>query len=460
MAGMSAVRPSRRLVALLAAVGVAVGLPAVAQGPRPPAHTGLFEQQLTDDARYAEGEPSIAVNPRNEQNIIVTFLANTGFGTYGVQNNTAPSQRDFEQTIQGCDYMLTFDGGRTWKRDRLPITNFDIDPTRPNCSDTLVMFDKRGVAYVVGSSYQFPTFTVGQGDFRLISSKDGGRTWSEPSVVSPTLLSPGADYGEWKGARFYDDREFMTIDNTTRTIYIVGTQGRLDASGTAGDIEYLTASRDGGKTWSDAIAVGSASFSPPGAAFGTVGLTSAPPTGADRPCNCLDFVVSTDRARTVVRRPTHIPLAGASPLSGAATAADPTHRNHFAVLSTDGDDLVVYRTRDAGRSWTKPSHLSIQGRGVAKPWMEYSASGVLGVGWRGTTDDGGYGFYAAFSTDHGRHWAIRRISRADSPSNDQIWVAGDDTSAVTLTDTMLFATWGDWRGHELHTWWGGTPLPR
>src|SRR4051812_22694755 len=367
----------RRLVSLLAVAGIAVVLPALAQGPRPPAHTGVFEQKLTHDSHYAEGEPSIAVNPRNQRNIIVTFLANTGFGTYGAQNGTGPTARDFEETIQACDYVVTFDGGRTWKRDTLPITNFDIDPTRPNCSDTLVTFDNRGVAYVVGSSYQFPTFTVGQGDFRMISSKDGGRTWSDPSIVSPTLLSSGADYAEWKGARFYDDREFMALDNTTHTIYVVGTQGRLDASGTAGDIEYLTASQDSGKTWGDAIAVGNASFSPPGAAFGTVALTSTAPTGADRPCSCLDFVVSTDRARSVVRRPTPIPTAGASPLSGAATAADPTHRNHFAVLTTDGDGLAVYRTRDAGRHWTKPSHIVVQGRGVAKPWMEYSAKGVL-----------------------------------------------------------------------------------
>jgi hypothetical protein len=27
-----------------------------------------------------------------------------------------------------------------------------------------------------------------------------------------------------------------------------------------------------------------------------------------------------------------------------------------------------------------------------------------------------------------------------------------------LTDTMLVATWGDWRGHEMHTWWGGFPI--
>jgi hypothetical protein len=452
----------RRPVLLAAAAATALAAPALAKTTAAPSRTGIFEQKLTHDSHYAEGEPSIAVNPRNQRNIILTFLANTGFGAYGAQNNTAPTTRDFEETIQACDYLVTFNGGRTWKRDTLPIANFDIDPTRPNCSDTLVQFDKHGIAYVVGSSYQFPTFTVGEGDFRMISSRDGGRTWSKPSVVAPALLSPSPDFSQWQGVRFYDDREFMTIDDSTNTIYVTGTQGRLDATGSAGDIQYLTASRDGGKTWSNGIAVGPAEFAPLGAAFGTVALVSPPPNGATRACaGCYDLVVSRDGAKTVVRRPTPIPVGSPGPLGGASTAADPRHRGHFAVLATRSDGrMLVYRTTDSGRSWSKPSVLYVQGRSASKPWIAYSAAGVLGVGWRGTTSSGSYGFYAAFSRDNGARWTIRRISRGDSPSNDALWVAGDDTSAIAMTGQTLYATWGDWRGNELHTWWGGLPLTR
>jgi hypothetical protein len=145
-------QPPRRPVLLLAAAALALAAPALATTHAGPHHRGIFEQKLTHDPHYAEGEPSIAINPKNQRNIIITFLANTGFGAYGAQNDTAPTTRDFEETIQACDYLVSFDGGRTWKRHTLPIANFGIDPTRPNCSDTLVQFDKRGVAYVVGSS--------------------------------------------------------------------------------------------------------------------------------------------------------------------------------------------------------------------------------------------------------------------------------------------------------------------
>ncbi|HET7531030.1 MAG TPA: sialidase family protein [Mycobacteriales bacterium] len=451
---------TRRPLLAVAVAVAAVTVPALASGRSHAAvHGRIFEQKLTNDPHYAEGEPSIAVNPRNQRNIIITFLANTGFGAYAAQNDTTPSADDVEENIQRCDYLVTFDGGRTWKRRPLPITNFDMDPTRPNCSDTLVQFDKRGVAYVVGSDYQFPTFTIGQGDFRMISSRDGGRTWSKPSVVAPAALSPSPDFSSWQGVRFYDDREFMAIDDSSGTIYVTGTQGRLDATGAAGDIQYLTASHDGGKTWSNGIAVGPAEFAPLGAAFGTVAVVSPPPTGATRACSCYDLVVSTNGAKGVVRRPTPIAVGSPGPLGGASTAADPSHRNHFAVLAVQPDGrMLVYRTPDAGRSWSKPSVVYVQGRSASKPWISYSGSGVLAVGWRGMRPDGSYGFYGAYSRDGGAHWTIRRISRGDSPTNDQVWVAGDDTSAIVLTGTMLYAAWGDWRGHELHTWWGGIPL--
>lgn len=419
-----------------------------------------FERQLTHDSHYAEGEPSVAVNPKNPHNIIVTYLDNTGFGAYGAQNNAGPTRHDFEETIQTCNYLVSFDGGRSWTQHALPIANFGIDPTRPNCSDTLVEFDGNGVAYVVGSSYEFPTFVVGQGDFRMISSRDGGRTWSKPSVVAPAALSPSPDFSKWQGVRFYDDREFMAIDNSTHTIYVTGTQGRLDGHGSVGDIQYLTASHDGGRTWSDGIAVGPAEFAPLGAAFGTVALVSPPPNGEKTACtSCYDFVVSNDGARTVVRRPTPIAVGSPGPLGGASTAADPAHRGHFAVLDIASDGrILVYRTSDAGRTWSKPGVLYVQGRTASKPWIDYSRSGVLGVGWRGVTSDGSYGFYVAVSHDNGATWRMHRLSAADSPSNDAVWVAGDDTSAVTLTGSMLYAAWGDWRGHELHTWWGGVAL--
>ncbi len=452
------VRSRLRWIAGLGVIGIAAATaPALASG-HPAAISVPFEQKLTHDARYAEGEPSIAVNPRNANNIILTFLANTGLGAYAVQNKKTPHPRSYVQTIQGCDYLLTFNGGRTWKRGKLPLTNLRIDPARTNCSDTLVQFDANGIAYVIGGTYQFPTFATGLGDFRMISSRDGGKSWSALSVVSPTYLSPKADVVAWKGLRFYDDREFMTLDPQTHTLYVNGTQGRATARGPRGDTEYVTASSDGGKTWTDALAVGVAAASPLGAAYGMVGFTSPPPKRAKRSCSsCFDFIVSSDGGHSYIRRPT--PIVGSSGLlSGANTVADPSGKGRFDVLTSDGDgNLLLYRTFDAGRTWLAPTTFGVPGRGVSKTWMAWSPNGVLGVGWR-STNGNQYGFYGAVSYDRGATFTVHRISQQDSPPTDPLWVAGDDTSTIVLTDHMFYAAWGDWRGGSLQTWWGGFPL--
>ena len=444
-----------RLVALPVLVACTAGLTQVGS-----AADSTFEKQLTFDTRYAEGEPSIAVNPTNPNNIVLTFLANIGYGFYGVESGHVPTDpRIREQTMQGCDVLVTFDAGRHWTRSELPVSSFQLDATHPNCSDTLVTFDKHGVAYVVGSAFQFPTFAVGQGDFRMITSRDGGRTWSKPSVVSPTVLSPGSDPAQWQGIRFYDDREFMALDGSNSTIYVNGTQGRATV-GAQGNTEYLVASHDGGRTWADAVYVGDASAVQPAAAFGTVLFTSPPPQGAQRECTCTDVVVSTDGAKTIKRYPTLIPGSSGVLVGNGSAVADPTTRNRFVIVTVVGSDLWVYRSVDGGKRWGRTSVIHVPGRGASKLWLDWSRRGVLGVGWRATTSSGAYRFYGAVSYDNGRTFDVKMIGRGDSAANQGVWVAGDDTSAIWLTDDRFYATWGDWRGGALHTWWGGFPLRR
>jgi hypothetical protein len=251
----------------------------------------------------------------------------------------------------------------------------------------------------------------------------------------------------------------MAIDDSTGTIYVDGTQGRAVSSGPVGDTEYLTASNDGGKTWADAVAVGTASAAPLGAAFGTVAFTNPPPLGASRPCACVDFVVSTDRARTYVRRPTPIPSSNG--VFGAETAADPTRPGSFAMLATDSTGkALLYRTPDAGLTWTGPVTVSVDNTTVNEPWLAYSPTAVLGAGWKATAPDSSYAYFAAVSNDGSATFTSPiRISRAPSPPPDPLFPAGDDTTSVVLLGSHLYAAWGDWRGGKnLQIWWGGFTL--
>jgi hypothetical protein len=186
-----------------------------------------------------------------------------------------------------------------------------------------------------------------------------------------------------------------------------------------------------------------------------VALAVMPPDG-EPGCSCLDFLTSTDQARHLHRLHTPIPAVG-----GPQTAADPVHRGWFAVLTNPGSsDLRVYRTTDFGRTWHGPTLVGVQGTTTVKPWLAYSPTGQLGVGWRATRPDGSYAFVAAASNNDGRtFYAQVQLSSGWSPAAPPYYVAGDDTSTVTLTRHDLYAAWGDWRGGHLEdVWWGGLRL--
>jgi len=446
---------SRRTALLVAATACVAAVPALA-APAAAWRPHPFEHNLTADASVEEGEPSIAINPNNPRNMIVIYLRNNdAFVPNAAQGKPkVPSARDAEQQVQGCDYAVTFNGGRTWARRPLPANSFSDDPTENNCSDSIVVFDRHGTAYVMASAYASLGF-VGDSEYRMISSRDGGRTWSKPSVVAPGVIGKGSHPQDYDGVRTYDDRPWLAIDPQTRALFIDGTQVRADGSGTG--TVYLTGSRDGGKTWSDPVIVPAANLgsAPLGAAFGTVALAVRPP-GGEPGCACLDFLTSADDAKTLQRRHTTIPDA-----AGPQTVADPTHKGHFVVMTNPGDGyLHIYRTDDTGKSWQGPIEVGIQGLGVVKPWINFSPNGALGVGWRATKSDGSYAFYVAASTDGGRTFPhTLRLSKRFSPAAPAFYVAGDDTSTVALSDHTLYAAWGDWRGSGLEdVWWGGFTL--
>jgi hypothetical protein len=447
----------RRTMLAVAAAAALASAPALAATATQPWQPSPFEHRLSDDPTHEFGEPSIAINPANPKNMIVIYLRNNDamVPTAAQGKPFAPDARDATQQIQGCDYAVTFDGGRTWTRHPLPANDFSTDPVQNNCSDSIVVFDRFGIAYVMAAAYANFAF-VGDGEYRFLSSRDGGRTWSKPAVVAPGMIGQGSHPQDYHGVRTYDDRPWLTIDPQTRVLYIDGTQVRADGQGTG--TVYLTASVDGGKTWRDPIVVPADNLgsAPLGAAYGILGLTVRPPSG-EAGCNCLDFLTSTDDGKTLQRLHTKIPNA-----AGPQTVADPTHRDHFVVMTNPGDGyLYVYRTDDGGHTFSAPTRVGVQGLTVVKPWIGFSPNGTLGVGWRGTKASGSYAFFAASSSDGGRTFVHQlQLSKQFSPAAPPYYVAGDDTSTVGLSNDRILAAWGDWRGNGLENiFWGGYSLP-
>jgi len=148
--------------------------------------------ELYTNEQAFDFEPSIAVNPRNERNIIVTFLANTGFGTYGAQNGTgSPTDlikcisSTLNTTANRCN-LTTLPTktaqSSTWSAGiyTAPATTFFFDPPKDATTtadatwgpyDTLnvgiTVLDSDGSTLTVPAS---PTFTLNGDTYRAINA--------------------------------------------------------------------------------------------------------------------------------------------------------------------------------------------------------------------------------------------------------------------------------------------------
>jgi len=154
------------------------------------------------------------------------------------------------QLITGPTWMsVTHDFGRTWSTPRLIVQTRQFEQTIGN----VMVIDRRtGMLYVFYTAIQFTDITasvISSVQFEVVRSGDGGRTWSDPSVIAPdtsvldvdprnpgNVLRTGAGLPE------------PAIDPRTGRLYMVyeGT----DFTGGAYNQVQLVSSTNGGRTWS------------------------------------------------------------------------------------------------------------------------------------------------------------------------------------------------------------------
>lgn len=134
---------------------------------------GLFPgknvRATTSPPGKARSEPALAVNPRNNQNMV------------------GASKRFFDLDNYLFDLVpiFSFDGGQTWRESTLPIeSGWD------GMTDPTIAFDDEGRAFLVGEPLVYdPTATppreilTGLGMF-VFRSVDGGRTWQRLAQLS------------------------------------------------------------------------------------------------------------------------------------------------------------------------------------------------------------------------------------------------------------------------------------
>jgi hypothetical protein len=399
------------ILAIACAAVVPVGLQAAdAAKPVP------FQTNVQKDPNWNGGEPELAVNPRDPNNMVMAWAAmkigrthTAGVNVGGIPGAVAQFTPLMGPNGTSCQVAVTFDRGKSWIGTRFPFGD------QPSCGDPMVTTDPKGNFYLSFDSmgdYTLPQrYSYSAVDYTLVAkSSDGGKTWTQPSDT-----------------KTFVDRPFTRVDQATGYVYV--------HSGGFGTPRMLAVSKDQAKTWSPPIQVAGSRFAVGYGMFATASFS----TGGQ-----LTMNLSRDDGKTM----TAIAVPGANGGSGGWISADPSHKGGFALMDQVGNVFRVFVTRDAGKTWSKGVQITNDAtRAASKPWMDYGPNGVLGVMWRSTKNENtDLEIYTTISRNAGLTFAKPiKVSSKPSPAPNAADGAGDDLSWITVDKTDVLLAWGDRR---------------
>jgi len=460
------------------------------------------EYLLLGSATRGAGEPMLAVDPTNPENIVVVAMGSLH------RLSGAPISRTMLNEYHATPFStipllaVTHNGGRTWKTGVLPILgDYSVGDWQKarftRCPDPIAAASEDGT-FFAGCE---PRTTQGQdfgGSYMLIS-KDKGNTWNKtpiPLITSWSLprfaagLKPriGGVASPW-------DRPFLKIDDSTGIIYNQAGGGQTDIDTRPGQYRiqsYITSSTDGGLHFGTIYSWDSKEYPESGrgayavahGALAVVYPARSAPAGAHAHCPCVVFGVSHDRGKTfaysVIRNlpvprtdyaPQQAPFGaphpgwfpGVRPPGELSLTANQASAGEFALLITTLKGLAVSVTHDYGKTWSRWVMPGVVAdTQPAKPWVTYSRDGVLGFMWRAIHSDGSYEIWSVISRDGGKTFsAPLQVSHAPSPMryierDDGLF--GDDVQDMVIEGGHAYMVWGDSRAGFLGTWFGKVAL--
>ena len=464
------VSPARVLSPIVVML-VAVGTLAYAS---PRQHVRVdFELNVSANGDWHAGEPGIAASPGNPSNLIAVWPEQDATGIY---NNPATGSYDTligtvigyanDPAASRCGLAISSDAGATWRRTVLPAAT----PQSPLCSDATVAAGPDGTFYAAVITFAQPTTPLpgvtpgtlphltnvdpGRGSADVvIRSTDGGRTWSNPPVdaignrTAADLARYASGSNPATGGEGTCDRPWITVDQQTSTVYVVGTGDAIQFNGSTRNQTWVTASNNGARSFGTVYPVDSNAFPQTGAATMAAGHGVLAVAYAGHPAsgstNGVVFETSRNLGKTFKRHVLAAPTTASAPF-GVWLAGDASRAGHYAVaVAGSHNTMLVYETDDSGRHW---SHTSVH-VGTDRPWLAFSPHGTLGIMGRSTTSDGSQDVHAAFSFDGGHQFtAPVQINRKPSPPLPPGTLSlYDDLSWITLTDRYAYVGWGDTR---------------
>jgi hypothetical protein len=395
-----------------------------------------------------DGEPYIAVNPSNPQNMVIAWMGLTFVPTVRVSIKTKTS----------------FDGGNTW--GNLHTQSHLSNNT--TSADVSMCFKNDGTLYI---SYIDSRQSPDSGVIYVAHSTDGGINWTAPTVawnlLEDTVKKP-------------IDRPWMVCDNSSTANY-----GMLYMSTKpvpwipAPNRPYFKSSSDSGNTWSAYRYVDTTNYlvgsyiQAPMAAVATTQdgavCTAYPSYVASQSIYPKVYLAkSYDKGAhfqyyDMLSSPVGAPDTNLK--QGYCLVSDPINSNRMAEVYVGGQngdaDIFIITTNNGGVTWSNPVRVNDDAIGNGKhqdmPWASYNSAGRLVVTWRDRRNGTGTGFqqasdtYAALSTDNGASFYPNfRLSSMTAAFDSVLYQNGNDFMGCKLVGDTICATWGDVRTGKLN----------
>ncbi len=408
----------------------------------------LFAQnENLSDGQYFDGEPYMAIDPRNPNHIIVAWMGYTVGTPFGIK------------------VKVSFDRGNSWSASTFLPHSASVF----HSADPSIAFDTAGYAYACYIDF---TETPDSGAIYVVRSPDGGLTWGAPMKAMDA-------YDD--GTKYPIDRPWFCINPVTNHFYLTSKPAPWVLPPNR---PYFRTSSDGGATWAAWRYIDSTGYL---VGSDISGPMPAPAVGSDGVFHCIYptylssqsvyagyiHASSNNDGQGFSYHSKYLTIAGNTdtlPKMGYHLSIDPTNPQHLVfnfpakMISGTDIDIWVVQSTDGGSTWTSPLRVNDDpvGNGVMQDmtWCGFDVNGDLIVGWRDRRDGGGTG-YSVPSEIFGA--ILRHDSTAFTPNfkiSDTLAqfnatyldASGNDFMNIALQKDTLYAVWGDVRTNVLSVW--------
>lgn len=408
------------------------------------------QNQNISEGSVFDGEPYLAVNPANSENIVIAWMGYLPYNYIVIKTRAS------------------FDGGQTWSA----VGYIPHIAGMTQSADPSLVFDNNGNLFLSYVDYDQPSET---GAIYVRKSTDGGLTWGAPAEV----INASSDI------QCPVDRPWISIDNSggiyNGNIYVTSMPPRIFGYLPPPYHPYFIKSVDGGQTFE------------PWRYLDTTNWLTGSYIRQPMPVNCVSgdgtfYAVYPSYVYSQNPLPQFI-IASSSDagnsfdyhtvFASSEVVSDTLAKNSYLILSNPSDykhlafiflgvkygdiDVFLKESFDRGITWSEEIRLNDDetGNNIMQDllWADFDTDGDLVALWRDrrngsdTTYETASEIWGTFRKNREPEFVNNfKISDTIVAYDTVLASSGNDFMCVKLRNDTLNAVWGDTRNGKLNIW--------